>query len=190
MMQEADREHVRQAMRFLVASGFVDGSLLDDLDARVDDLVDGADAALRAEIREQVTADLDAPARREAEWDEETVNDRIDEAFDELWDGEVVALQNVGYTPDEAWDDVDDAAALLDAPRGAALWLATETERAVDGAGLRILVAGLDRAPDAELLDEVVGVLRKYGVDAAATGPSEVTVAPFRWQKRAFTEPG
>lgn len=193
-MNQQDREHVRAAMAFLAASGFADDTLLDELDARIDDLVEGADAAFRKDIQRQVVEGLARQRDREATWTEETVNDRIDEAFDELWDEGIVALQNVGYSPEEGWEDVRDAAELLDEPRGAVFWHGGETERAVDGAGLNLTFGALGPDDDeghAAIGREVLEVLRKHGVEASWSGTvgDPVVIAPFAWQKRAYTDP-
>jgi hypothetical protein len=190
-MDPHDRQYVREAMAFLAASGFADDSLLAELDDRIDDLVPGADAALRAEVRALVTEGLAEQRARERSWADETVNDRIDEAFDELWDSGIVALQNAGHSPEEGWEDARDAARLADDPRGAVFWHGSETERAVDGAGLRLTFGSLDTDADAaEIGEEVVAVLRKYGIDAVWSGNADdpIRIGPFEWRKRAFTE--
>jgi hypothetical protein len=193
-MDQHDRQYVRAAMSFLAASGFADETLLAELDDRIDDLVPGAEPAFRKEIRALVTRDLAEQRAREQSWDEETVNDRIDEAFDELWDSGIVALQNVGYSPVEGWDDVRDAAELLDEPRGAVFWHGGDTERAVDGQGLQLTFGALDAHDDeahAAIGREVCDALRKHGIEFRWSGAAGVPIEipPFEWRKRAFTDP-
>src|SRR6185369_4306469 len=102
-MGDEDRQYALEAFRSWVRSGYSGDEILREIEDRLGDLLGREDPALLAEVEEQVRRDLAAQRAREATWDEETVNDRIDEAFDELTDSGIVALQNAGYTMSDGW---------------------------------------------------------------------------------------
>jgi hypothetical protein len=183
-----DRALARDAFTFLARCGYCGDELLDEIDDRIADLGIGADRALHAEIEALVERELAARRAEEDSWTEETVNDRIDDAFAELEDSGIVALQNAGYTLADGWDDAREAAAALEAPRGAVFWHQQDTERAVDGHGLHLAFGALDgdRAASAAIGAEVCDVLRKNGVDVAWSGSIDerIRIPPFPWRKR------
>ncbi|MEQ1507232.1 MAG: hypothetical protein ABMB14_33695 [Myxococcota bacterium] len=198
-MTEGDRLYVLDAFAFWARSGFHRHELCDEVEVRIHDLVGSVDTEINAEFvattTERLRADLDAQRDREAGWDDETINDRIDDAFDELWDRGIVALQNAGYTQSDGWDDANEAAVDVDEPRGAVFYHGQDTERAVKGDGLLLTFgaysAGDDHdAASLEIGREVCEVLRKNGVDVRWDGTvaDRIRIPPFEWRKRAFTE--
>lgn len=195
-MRDEDRKYVRDAFTFWVRSGFEDeDELLGEVELRIQDLVGDVPEDFVEEIRALVREELEAQRAREATWEEETVNDRIEEAFAELWDRGIVALQNAGYTMEEGWEDVAEARKELENPRGAAFYHQQDTERAVEGGGLFLAFGSFaegDRAQASrEIAQEVCDVLRKHGVAVVWDGDinHRIEISPFPWRNRMFTIP-
>lgn len=188
-MTEEDRRYVRAAFTFWVRCGFHDEEeILSSLSARIDDLVGSSDTAFLSEIEHLVVEAFEAQRQLEASWPEETINDRIDEAFAELLDSGIIALQNAGYTVEQGWEDVVEARQDLESPRGAVFYCQQDTEAAVDGQGLPLTFGAFSgiASDSTALATEVCEVLRKNGVDVqwAGTYTHQIVIPPFLWRKR------
>jgi hypothetical protein len=188
-------------LQVAVSSGCYDRSRLADL---IEDLADGDDdSALRA-LAKQL---CDKQRAAEAKWTQLTTNDRITRAFAALRRNGIVALENAGYEAQsglaDAWSDVlDEASNFDDPPRGAVFYSGTDLLAAVEGKGLGMTIGVLeevavprgttircrDGAPLDELAREICEALAKQGVTATHSG-DRITIAPFRWQRRAFSKP-
>jgi hypothetical protein len=196
-MTEEDRKFIRDAFTFWVRSGFEDPhELIEEIALRTHDLVGEAPSSFHDELKELVQSELEAQRAREATWEDETVNDRLEEAFAELWDRGIVALQNAGYTMAEGWEDVADAREQMPEARGAVFFHQQDTERAVDGKGLLLafgsFAEGEEHKPQSLLVgQEVCDVLRKHGVEVSWDGNVDrrIEISPFPWRNRMFTSP-
>jgi hypothetical protein len=186
-MTDEDRKFVEAAFAHWARSGYDARFLLAELDERVEDLVGPTPDAFRDGLRAQVERDLEAQRALEASWTEPTANDDLEEAFAELDDSGVVALENAGYSEEEGAEDCDDAAAERDDARGAVFFTAQEVERGVRGEGLRLSIRAYGDADVGDIAREVRDVLAKYGIATTGEGAA-VVLTPFEWRKRAFTE--
>jgi hypothetical protein len=195
-MTDEDRRYVRDAFDHWIRSGYCDEDLLGEIEERAQDLVEGdLPAAFLQELRTAVEAGLAAQRAREAGWTGQTLNDRLEEAFAELTDSGIVALEDAGYTASDGWDDCREAADDLDEPRGAVFFHGQDVERGVRGEGLLLAFGALGRGEDPDEASAAIGrevceVLGKYGVPTAWSGAAtdRIAIPPFPWQKRAFTE--
>jgi len=191
----------REIVTLAVRSGCFDRSALADL------IEDHADedrdvATLRALVKKL----SDTQRTAEAKWAAPTTNDRITRAFAELRKRGIVALENPGYsapsTLDDAWAEVlDEATNFDDPPRGAVFYCGTDLAGAVAGKGLALTCGALEevavdrgttirrreRAPLDELAREICDALARHEIAARWTG-EHIAIAPFRWQRRAFTK--
>lgn len=187
-MNDADRQLARAAIDHFARSGYYTEELVEDLPQVVEDLLGEAPPALVAELLVRAREALAALQAAEAEWDEETVNDRLEEAFAELEDAGIVALENAGFTDAEGREDCEDRAqAMEEPPRGAVFFTGEDVEAAVAGHGLALTVVAYT-GDVAEIGREVREVLEKYGIAAGARG-EKVEIPPFPWRKRQFTAP-
>jgi hypothetical protein len=182
-----------------VRGGFVsEDELLEGLQERVEaETGEPASQALLDGLAEYVRRRFVAQRREEARWRERTVNDRIDRAFDELTARGILALQNVGYTVADGWEDTDEAADEQPRrPRGAVFFHGQDLERGVSGRGLLLAFGAYGAAEGAAheeasavIGQEVCEVLRRHGVDTLWCGSSRkrIEIPPFPWRKRRWT---
>jgi len=189
----------REIVTLAVRSGCYDKSALADL---IEDLGVDDDTTLRA-LAKRLS---DAKRTAEAGWKALTPNDRITRAFAELRRKGIVAFENPGYnapsTIDDAWAEVLDEATNFDEPpRGAVFYCGADLPAAVAGKGLALTLDALeevavdrgttirrrDGAPLDELAREICDTLARHDVAASWTG-ERIAIAPFRWQRRAFTK--
>ena len=191
-MTVEDRRYVREAFTFWVRSGFHDEEeLTSEIEQRILDLIGQIDDPLVEEVSALVVAAFEEQRQREATWGEETANDRLDEAFAELWDSGIVALQDAGYTLAEGWEDAHEAKHDLEEPRGAVFYCQQDTEMAVDGKGLRLAFGsfeegGAHERKSLQIASEVCDVLRKNGLEVRWDGTlaHRIEIPPFDWRKR------
>lgn len=191
-MNAADRAYVQQAIDFFVLSGYHTDELTEELDTIVSDLVGEAPEALIAELRERVREGFARRRVEEATWSEETLNDRLEEAFAELWDSGIVALENAGYSDEEGWEDCREHADTADEPtRGVVFFHGRDVERAVAGEGLSLTFGVLGDGDPVAIGREVCTVLAKYDIPTVWSEHAHVRIGipPFEWCKRQFTAP-
>ena len=131
-------------------------------------------------INEKTISELEARIRplildqrvREAGWNEPTMNDAIDRAFEELNASGIVALQKAGYTQSDGWSLVNDAAMKRSPkPRGAVFYHDQDVERAVGGSGL-LLAFGAFEENGSEGNTESISIGREVcdGIAGAGDG--------------------
>lgn len=187
-----DRDYLLRAIDHFVASGYYTEELADQLDDIVNDLVGRAPEPLMAELRARVADGLAARRAEEAGWTEETLNDRLEEAFAELEDSGIVAVENAGNHRDEAWVTCFDLSEGMEAPpRGGVFFLGPDVEEAVAGRGLSLTFGAFEDNDPATIGREVCDVLAKYGIPTTWSGdPADlILIPPFTWKKRQFTAP-
>lgn len=191
----------REIVTLAVRSGCFDKSELADL---IEDHAD--DEGDIATLRGLVVKLSDTQRAAEAKWDALTTNDRLTRAFAELRRRGIVAIENAGYnapsTSDDAWDAIyDEATNFDDPPRGAVFYCGADLAGAVAGKGLALTCGALEevavdrgttirrreRAPLDELAREICDALARHEIAARWTG-EHIAIAPFRWQRRAFTK--
>lgn len=192
-MQEL-RTDVERRLGILICTGYHDAqealsSLKDDIAA-----ADG-DRAWRQHLAKLAKQHEARKIEQEKAWLEPSVNDRIDSAFRELQELRIVALQNVGHTLDEGWEDVVAVAEQRGGQRGAVFFHGQDIERAVAGEGLLLAFGSLDQ--DADLTDEaavaigheICKVLRLHGLVVDWNGQVDMRlhIPPFEWRKRRFS---
>ena len=187
----------RAIVTLAVRSGCFDKATIADI---IDDVAADDDVELRA-LAKRLT---DEKRTAEAGWTAITTNDRITRAFAELRRTGIVALENAGYgapsTHDEGWEAIIDEATNHDElPRGAVFYCGADLAGALAAKGLALTVGTLaevaagsgttlaQRPPTAELAREICDVLARHEVAASWNGTA-VVIAPFRWQRRAYTK--
>ena len=133
---------------------------------------------------------------RENGWRTPTVNDAIDQAFEELNERGIVALQNVGYTMSDGWGDAHEAASELpEKPRGAVFYHGQDLESGIQGEGLMLAFGAFEddetksEAASTVIAREVCDTLATHGVKVKWGGSvhSRIEIMPFSWQKRRWT---
>ncbi len=172
-------------LRMLIASGCYDAA------EAVAVLVDRADGALpERALLVEARALVAQQGARERAWDEVTVNDRLDAAFEELTVAGIVCLQNAGYTLSDGWSDAAEVAHRRGGMRGAVFYHGQDLERGVDGQGLMRAYGAFDNADESateSIGREVVAMLELHGISVVWDGraASRLQVPPFEWRKRA-----
>lgn len=192
-MDDADRAYLEEAFDHWVRAGYGLEGLLDELRERAEDLVGEVSEDELDQLAAYVEGRVADQLELEASWgDEETVNDRIDEAFAELLDDGIVALQNAGYTLSDGWEDAEEARRDVPDAVGAVFWHGQDTERAVRGEGLLLAFGSFTRgaghvAESLEVARKACDALRKHGVEVAWSGElnDRIRIAPFAWRKRS-----
>jgi hypothetical protein len=192
-MTDEDLAYLHDAFRHWARSGYAP-ELVAEAEERLRDLLGAAPPkAVVAQLRAFAQACLDEQRAAEATWDGPTLNDRLSEAFADLEDGGVVALEDAGYSVADGWEDAATAAEELDDVRGAVFFHGQDVEAAVRGEGLWLSFGVLgrkDAAASEAIGREVVSVLAEHGVPTTWDGAarSRIHIPPFAWQRRQFTE--
>lgn len=194
-MTPEDRQYTLDAFAHWARSGYAP-DLLEEVEERLADLLpDEPPAAFVREVTAHARRILDEQRAAEARWTEPTLNDRLTEAFADLEDRGIVALEDAGYTMSDGWEDVAEAATELDDARGAVFFHGQDVERGVRGEGLMLAFGAFERGPGHDAASvaigrEVVEVLAAYGVPTSWDGTvkQRIAIPPFPWQKRQFTE--
>lgn len=119
------------------------------------------------------------------------INERLDAAFDELSGSGMVALQAVGGTVLEGWDDVSLAIARR-VKEGeqmiGGVWYGDKAAlRAIAGRGLQLSFGDWSRIPLLEVGQRVFQCLQKHHVPATWKGTvaDAITLEPFEWYRLA-----
>jgi hypothetical protein len=194
-MTPEDRAYALDAFAHWARSGYAP-DLLDEAEERLADLLpDAPPAAFVREARDHARRILDGLRAAEATWTEPTVNDRITEAFADLEDRGIVALEDAGYTVSDGWEDAREAAEELDEARGAVFFHGQDVERGVRGEGLTLAFGAFSKGAGSDEASigigrEVVEVLAAHGIATTWKGTAQhrIEIPPFPWQKRQFTE--
>lgn len=172
--------------------------IFDDIEQSVE-MENGVDKALVGQLKKYAQEALQEQNLREATWNDPTVNDAIDRAFEELNAAGIVALQNAGYTQSDGWADVNEVATDQSGqPRGAVFYHGQDLERGVAGKGLWLAFGAYEDddtkhdAAGAAIGREICHVLARHGVPVEWDGSvnQRLFIPPFAWQKRRRTERG
>jgi hypothetical protein len=166
--------------------------LVEQIHDRTDDELGGIDPETMAKFEAQARAAIAAREQAEQGWPAKTMNDHIDDAFRELNDAGIIALQGAGFTMSDGWDEANDIAAQLPKPpRGAVFYHWQDLERGVKGEGLWIAYGAYDDGPGQEeaslaIAGEACEALRRHGVPVRWTGSigERIFIEPFTWQRR------
>lgn len=192
------RKYLFAQVEHAVRGGFEDeDELLEDLEQRVEDELGEADGALVEALEAHARKLFREQRAREAGWSEPTMNDAIDQAFEELNARGIVAMQNAGYTMSEGWSDVNEVASYQDTrPRGAVFYHGQDLERGIEGQGLMLAFGAYERddakhdAASIAIAREVCETLARHGVPTEWNGSVDkrIRILPFEWRKRRWTE--
>lgn len=198
MSKDESRKHLLDRVEVAVRGGFEDEEdLLDGMEQWVEDELGEADGALAEELLARAKKLLLEQRVLEAGWQEPTLNDAIDSAFEELNQNGIVALENAGYTMSEGWSDVNEVASYQDTPpRGAVFYHGQDLERGVAGEGLMLAFGAYEQddakheAASLAIAREVCETLARHGVKTEWNGSVEarIRIPPFEWRKRRWTE--
>lgn len=191
----SDQQYAIAAFEHWARSGY-EPDLLDEVDERLADLLSdkqppGFVQALVAHTQQVLDELRDA----EATWTEATTNDHLSEAFADLEDLGILALENAGFDTSEGWADCNELAADFPDVRGACFFHGQDVERGVRGEGLFLVFgaylegAGHDEASVA-IGREICEVLAAHGLSTTWDGSAKARIQldPFPWRNRQFTE--
>jgi hypothetical protein len=129
----------------------------------------------------------------EATWPEETDNDRLDDAFADLTEGDVFAMQYAGDCLDEGAELVHERTDELDPNvekfEGACFFHTQDMDHAFDGEGLRVAFLHLyseDADDYVAIGTRVVEALRQRGLQPVWSGTDNerIHLPGFRWRRR------
>jgi hypothetical protein len=160
----------------------------------VDEEVGEYDEDLIEELEKHAKRLFKKERAQEAGWRERTVNDNIDDAFAELNERGILALENAGYTQSDGWTEVLEAAAHESSrPRGAIYYSGQDLENAVAGEGLTLAFGSLTEDTEAAsvaIAREAYDTLWLYGVPVEWDGSAIqcLLIPSFSWRKRRWTE--
>lgn len=194
--EDETREHIAAMLDVAVRSGYgTRAELHEELVDMIEDEFSDSDASIVAAEVARFGAKLEQAwaeqEEQEAHWEPDTVNDRIDAAFDELAERGIVALQDAGYTMSDGWEDIREAAEESEGAWGGVFFHRQDVERAVDGAGLMLAFGafadGAEHEPESLRLGrEVCEVLASHGVATEWDGTvhQRIAIPPFAWRKR------
>ena len=182
-------EYVLGCLKKWVWSGYYTVSRME---AMLADVVDsGCDLAwLRASIR----AEQERKLKAEAEWGETTDCDRLDDAFNDLHEQGICALENTGYEMSDGYPAVAEAVATAPAGRyhGYCFFHGQDVERALAGHGIMIAFGALNDDPvlGARVGRTVAAGLRSAGflVEWDGSVKNRIAVPTFRWERRSQSD--
>jgi hypothetical protein len=195
MVTDDTRRYLFDAVDLRVRSGFGSSEeVVSGVAQLVEDEV-GPAPALVEELEAHARRRLEEQRAEEDRWTEDTTNDAIDRAWEELNAAGIVALQNAGYTMSDGWEDANDAAAdSAVPPRGATFYHGQDLERGVRGEGLHLAFGAYEEGAGHEAASlavarEVCAALDRHGVPVEWNGriDSRIRVLPFAWRKRRAT---
>ena len=177
--------YLAEQIKSLVWSGFHDRR---SVHACLDDLLDGDvdEAMLRALIDEE----MHQKRAQEKDWPAQTDCDRLDAVFADLNGAMVIALQNAGYTTDEAHADVGELYAQRPdgTYRGYCFYHGQDLERAVAGEGIMLAFGDMQDtdAGKAAIAALIIDTLQRHGFAADWNGSvrTRINVPHLHWQRR------
>jgi hypothetical protein len=181
----------------LRAGSASDSELTTELEERAGDwFADFSDfgPALLHRLRDHTERFVEAERQREATWNERTVNDRIDAAFEALRSRGVFAFAGIATSIQDGWAFVGVNASAE--ARGAVFFHQEDVLDGVGGAGI-YLAFGTFEGDSAEndaaslaLGHETVSELETQGVATEWSGSvrDRIRVLPFEWKKRRWTK--
>jgi hypothetical protein len=187
-----ERAFLREQIELAVLGGFDDEY---DIEDWLED--ETTDEDLLEELKAYAEELFRQEQAREDTWRTPTVNDAIDQAFEELNERGIVALQNAGFTMSDGWTDALEAASELpEKPRGAVFYHGQDLEYGVQGHGLMLAFGAFEddetksEAASAAIAREVCETLTAHGVEAKweSSVNSRIEIAPFPWRKRRWTD--
>jgi hypothetical protein len=189
-------------VRFLVRSGLASEKEVFDTIKDACQYSTGDElGAIEGKVRGYAAKQLALFEEEEFTWDELTVNDRIDAAFEELNRAGIIALQNAGWTQSEGWEDSWEVyrgrKEQGSVARGAVFYHGQDTESGVEGHGLFLALGAFTETQEendaaTELIgQEIVQVLRAHGIACEWSGSARqrIHLLPFPWRKRRSSRP-
>lgn len=189
-LPQATIDELRSYIERDVRAGFLAAEEI--IQSAVDVLEEEADAsALSAEAERICAQALAAHAADERTWPATTDCDRLDQAFDALEAGGVIARQNFTCCGTcgvaEIEYEIKQAAAVGRHPVGYAFYHAQDTEAAAEGYGIYLNYGALESSEAAALAigQSIVQTLRAHGLSPEWDGTIGKRIAvPMDWKRR------
>jgi len=188
---EDEQDDLHTFIRHQVWGGFADPSEI--AEAVIEDYLDPNDSARYplARVLSMVLSEWKAKARAELSWPERTDWDRLDEAFDELFEHDILALHCAGVTQSDGWGDVLEVGDEIEREegltvKGGCFYHQQDVDVAVDGHGLYLTFGGIAERMEAVAVGELVASeVRRQGLKVTWDGQegSRIHVA-MDWKKR------
>jgi hypothetical protein len=145
------------------------------------------------EVSEALDREFAQWEAEKASWPAETDCDRLDRAFEALWQRGIIALQNAGLTQSDGYDDVQEAYSDVDdedAIIGYCFYHGQDLEGAVRGEGLYLAFGPAD-PKDEETQGPVIGRIvceelqrAGFNVEWNGTFGQRIFIPRIRWQRR------
>lgn len=158
----------------------------------IDGELGGPVPELLAELTARAHTAFQAHEKEESSWTGRTVNDQIDDAFEDLNGRGIVAVQNLGFTLQEGAALIDVACSQHRGPvLGSVFYHRQDLEHSMTGQGLSLAFTGYTNgAPSETIGREIVHVLEHHGVSVSWDGDVErrIVIEPFSWQRRRLTK--
>ena len=180
-----DELYLAEQIKSWVWSGFYDSRAANEC---LDDVLDGdVDEAM---LRDLIAQELHKKQAQEKDWPLQTDCDRLDAVFADLNGAMVIALQNAGYTTDDAFDDVGEIHAQQPdgTYRGYCFYHGQDLERAVAGEGIMLSFGDLQDTDEgkAAIAALIITTLQRHGFVAEWNGSvqTRINVPHSHWQRR------
>jgi hypothetical protein len=182
-------EDAVNAIRRLVWSGFYDRDRIFEI--VTEDLFE-SDEIDEEWVAAQIKDELRRKSNDELTWPTVTDCDRLDNAFVELNEAGVIALQNAGYEPSDGIAEVNEVYDELGGPdssvAGYCFYHGQDLEGAVDGRGLMLSFGDIDGADEMglEIGQRIVAVLTGHGLKVRwpATIAKRIEIPHMVWQRK------
>ncbi|MDR3417001.1 MAG: hypothetical protein P4L83_12515 [Nevskia sp.] len=143
-------------------------------------------------VEQRVREEFERKAEQESAWPAVTDCDRLDQAFDDLNDERIIALQNAGYTQDDGIDDITEVYRELGGEEseveGYCFYHGQDLERAVDGQGLLLSFGDIlgDNERGLEVGHRIAEVLVRHGIEVSWSGTIDerIELPSIVWRRR------
>ena len=180
-----DELYLAKQIKSWAWSGFYDGRAANEC---LDDILDGdVDEAM---LRDLIAEELYKKQAQEKDWPLQTDCDRLDAVFADLNGAMVIALQNAGYTTDDAHNDVGEIYAQQPdgTCRGYCFYHGQDLERAVAGDGIMLAFGDMQDTDEgkAAIAALIISTLQHHGFASEWNGSvqTRINVPHIHWQRR------
>jgi len=128
-----------------------------------------------------------AHIKAQTSFPQNTLNDRLTEAFTDLNTRGILAFENLGYTQSDGWADLHQFQAERNTPAiGGVFYHGQDLERGVLGHGLAIRFGAFGDGDSVEIAKLTREVLAVHGIETEWNGDEGqvIDIPPFEWQRR------
>ena len=197
------KKYLYAALETEVRAGYLN---LDEILEGIPELLETNEGERNTELEAQLVRFVEAKMQNqlelEASWQGESINDRIDRAFEELSGIGIIAVQNAGYEWDSGWDEVKSFAEEEQMqgrlPLGGVFFHGQDVTRGVNGKGLFLMFGAFEEdsekkaAADLRIGGQIVEVLNKHKIAVKWDGDvsSRIEILPFEWRKSRSSREG